>query len=105
MTEANDLHERMRALWEGLSGAAKDTLIGLCRRGPLWDGDVPSKNGRDELLDKAMAAKIVLKNCEDGYQAATYLGAHVYRAGFVEPRKDAVRKAVAPELAQYVKPR
>lgn len=100
-----DFDKRMRDLWDGLSGAARETLICLCKHGPTWDGDVPSKSGRDELLEKKMAAKIVLKNCEDGYQAATYLGAHAYRAGYVKPRKDAVRQAVGKELAQYVRPR
>lgn len=33
-----------------LSGAAIDTLMALGRRGPLEDGDVPSKSGRDELV-------------------------------------------------------
>lgn len=91
--------------WHNLSGAAKDVLICLCKHGPTYDGDVPSKVGRDELLDKQMAAKIVLKNNEQGYQAATYKGSHVYRAGYLEPRKEAVRQAVGPDLAQYVRNR
>jgi len=72
---------RWRQLWRDLSGAARDTLICLCRKGPTWDGDVPSKSGRDELLTKRLAAKIVLAKCEEGYQAATYLGAKVWKAG------------------------
>lgn len=89
--------EPYKTMWDALSGAAKDTLVCLCRHGPTWDGDVPSKAGRDELIEKAMAAKIVLKNNEQGYQAATYKGSHVYRAGYVEPRKDIVRKLVPHE--------
>lgn len=72
---------RWRAIWRGLSGAARDTLRCLCLKGPTYDGNVPSKSGRDELLDKKLAAKVVLANCEEGYQAATYLGAHVWKAG------------------------
>ena len=92
-------------LWESLGSGAKDTLICLCKHGPTWDGDVPSKSGRDELLDKKMAAKIVLKNNEQGYQAATYLGSHVYHAGYVEPRKDDVRRIVGPDNAAFVRNR
>lgn len=94
--------EEYKPMWDALSGAAKDTLVCLCKHGPTWDGDVPSKSGRDELLEKEMAAKIVLKNNEQGYQAATYKGSRVYRAGYVEPRKDVVRKLVG---AQHVRNR
>jgi len=73
--------EKWRTIYRGLSGAAIDTLHCLCKNGPTWDGSVPSKQGRDELLSKRLAAKIVIKNCEDGYQAATYLGARVWKAG------------------------
>jgi hypothetical protein len=83
--------------WNGLSGAAKDTLICLCKNGPTWDGDVPSKAGRDELLAKGLAAKIVLKGNEQGYQAATYKGSHTYRAGYVDPRKAIVARLVGKE--------
>lgn len=109
-----------RALWGALSGAAKDTLVCLCKHGPTWDGDVPSKTGRDELLEKGLTSKIVMGDCwrkvawrrpakitnpcsekEEGYQAATYLGAAVYKYGFTEPRKDIVRKLIGdPSLVR-----
>lgn len=37
-----------------LSGAAIDTLRAL-QRGPQFDGDVPSKSGRNELVDLGLA--------------------------------------------------
>lgn len=92
-------------MWNQLSNAAKDTLVCLCKSGPTWDGDVPSKSGRDELLQKKMAAKIVIKNNSQGYQAATYLGSHVYRAGYVEARKEIVRKAIGAANAELVRNR
>ena len=52
---------------------ALDTLFGLFERGPLEDGDVPSKSERDWLLQHDLAAKIVVKG-QDGYQALTYKG-------------------------------
>jgi hypothetical protein len=72
---------RWREIWRGLSGAARDTLTCLCKHGPTYDGNVPSKSGRDELLQKKLAAKVVLANCEQGFQAATYLGSHVWKSG------------------------
>jgi hypothetical protein len=72
---------RWREIYRSLSGGAIDTLACLCKYGPTYDGNVPSKAGRDELWDKKLCARIVLKGCEFGYQAATYLGAHVWKAG------------------------
>ena len=45
----------------------------LIKEGPIWDGDLISKAGRDTLLDTKLATKIVVKG-KQGYQAATYLG-------------------------------
>lgn len=98
-----------RQMWAELSGTAKDTLVCLCKHGPTWDGDVPSKSGRDELLSKGYAAKICMgdqwqkvqrgrleqmSHAEEGYQAATYFGRRVWKNGYVEPRKDIVRMLV-----------
>ena len=72
------------ALWSALSAAAKETLRALHTKGPLWDGDVPSKSGRDDLLRDGLAAKVIVRN-EEGYQACTYLGHRVLRCG--EPER------------------
>lgn len=61
-----------------LDGAAIDTLHALMKAGPLFDGDVPSKRGRDMLAENGLAARIVVKG-EDGYNAATHWGAMIYR--------------------------
>lgn len=73
-------------------GGAIDTLVALVERGPLWDGDVPSKRGRDELLAAGLATCIVVKG-EDGYQAATLAGAVAYREHF--GNADYIREATA----------
>lgn len=39
---------------------AVDTLVALVRSGPLYDGDVLSKKGRDELLELDLCAKILV---------------------------------------------
>ncbi len=56
-----------------MRGAELDTLIALVEQGPLWDGDLPSKTGRDCLIERGLAVRVVVKG-EDGWQAATYAG-------------------------------
>lgn len=67
-----------------MNGAELETLIALVERGPLWDGDVPSKSGRDALISQGLAARIVVRG-EDGWQAATYAGREAYKAAFPGP--------------------
>ena len=67
-----------------LSGAEIDDLIALVECGPLEDGDVPSKSGRDSLIEKGLAVRVVVKG-QDGYTAATYAGARVYKARYPGP--------------------
>lgn len=64
-----------------LSGRATDVLIGLIEIGPLWDGDLPSKSGRDELINLGLATRIFVSGT-DGHQAATPMGAEVFRRMF-----------------------
>lgn len=40
-----------------MSGATKDTFWCLFLRGPTWDGNLPSKTGRDWLVAKGYAAR------------------------------------------------
>ena len=70
--------------WQALSSAGRETLRALHTNGPLWDGDVPSKSGRNELLRLKLAAKVIVKN-EEGYQACTYRGHRVLRCA--EPNR------------------
>lgn len=62
-------------------GGMLDTLIAMVERGPLWDGNVPSKRGRDELIQWGLAARVVV-NGEDGYTAATYEGSRAFCARY-----------------------
>lgn len=62
-----------------LTSAEREVLYGLIEHGPLWDGDVPSKVGRDALIIKGLAVRVVVK-CEDGFTAATYAGRDAYKA-------------------------
>ena len=67
-----------------LTGSEMDTLIALVEQGPLWDGDVPSKHGRDALIAQGLAVRVVVKG-EDGWQAATYAGRDAYKALYPGP--------------------
>lgn len=78
-----------------LTGAEKDTLIALVEQGPLWDGDVPSKQGRDSLVRRGLAVKVVVKG-EDGWQAATTRAAM--------PTKSCIRGPMA-RLTRSTRPR
>lgn len=55
------------------NGAAIDVVAALFERGSLFDGDIPSKSGRDALLEKDYVAKVIQKG-EWGYNALTYKG-------------------------------
>lgn len=61
-----------------MSAAESDVIIGCFESGPLYDGDVPSKTGRDSLLTDGFISKVVIKG-EEGYNACTYKGARAYR--------------------------
>lgn len=61
-----------------LSGAEIDTLNCAFKTGPLEDGDVPSKSGRDELVSKGLMGRVIV-NGAWGYNACTYKGAWVQK--------------------------
>lgn len=84
-----------------MTGGEKDTLIALVERGPLWDGDVPSKVGRDSLIAQGLAVRVVVKG-EDGWQAATYAGRNAYKAMFPGPdgEADTIKEARANRLSR-----
>lgn len=58
---------------------ALDTFKALVTRGPLADGDVPSKQERDLLFDVGLGVKVAAGG-EDGANAATQLGWYVWKA-------------------------
>lgn len=83
-----------------LSGAETDTLIALVECGPLWDGDVPSKGGRDGLIERGYAVRVIVKG-EDGWQAATYAGRDAYKDLFpsVDSPADTMKEARINRIA------
>lgn len=63
---------------EEMKGNESDVIIGAFKNGPLHDGDVPSKSGRDSLVSDGFIAKVVVKG-DDGFNALTYSGLMIYR--------------------------
>lgn len=61
-----------------LSSSARDTLEAAFENGPLFSGDLVSKEGRDECQEKGLMIQVVVKG-EDGFNACTHLGAWVVR--------------------------
>lgn len=61
-----------------MDGGERDCIYAAYKNGPLFDGDIPSKSGRNSLLEKGYMAKVVVKG-EDGYNACTNKGAWVQR--------------------------
>jgi len=55
-----------------------DTLRVLYQIGPLFDGDIPSKVARDQLIEEGFAVKVIIKG-EDGFNACTNKGAWACR--------------------------
>lgn len=73
----------------------RDTLIALVEQGPVWDGDVPSKEDRDRLIAEGYASRII-HEFSYGWTAATYKGAHAYLAMF--PGSSSLGEAKAARL-------
>jgi hypothetical protein len=52
----------------GLSSAESEVLWCMFRNGPTWDGDLPSKTGRDGLVEYGLAERF------DGWNFLTFAG-------------------------------
>ena len=64
---------------EALPKAAVAELKNLVEHGPVYDGDLLSKSGRDALRSANLCSYAV-HNGEEGYQTATRIGFQVYKA-------------------------
>ena len=63
---------------QDLTGAEIDTIKAAYLKGPLYDGDVPSKSARDELVSSGFMEKVIVRG-EEGFNACTYKGAELFR--------------------------
>lgn len=86
----------------GLTGAEIDTLVALIEHGPLTDGCEPSKSGRNSLIERGLAVRII-RSLEDGWTAATYAGRDAYKEYFgtaMGGQADTMKEARASRLAR-----
>lgn len=63
---------------QAMTSAERDVIRCTWLYGPSYDGDIPSKSGRDILLAEGFVAKVVVKG-EQGFNACTYRGHAAYR--------------------------
>jgi len=70
--------ENLRIIETALSINNLDTLRALYCKGPLFDGDIPSKSERDWLIDSGFCVKVVVEG-KDGFNACTHKGAWLNR--------------------------
>lgn len=63
---------------QDLTPQAKETLAALYNHGPLFDGDLPSKTGRNQLSALGWSTRMVVKG-ELGHNCCTDAGAIAYR--------------------------
>jgi hypothetical protein len=71
-------------VWDALDSGQREVLRQLLFQGPVWDGNVPSKRARDDLLDYGLATRCCFMG-EQGYTAATYTAYSVFKQGKGEP--------------------
>ena len=70
--------------WDALSSAHREVLNLLIHQGPIFDGNIPSKSARDDLISVGLAVRCCYMG-EDGYTAASYQGLEVFKAGKARP--------------------
>lgn len=90
-------------MYHALSGCAQEVLFQLVKNGPVWDGDLIAKSGRDELLDNGLAVKCCAKG-EQGFQVANYVGWNVLMAGTLGAAKAEVKASRESSLPAFLRP-
>jgi hypothetical protein len=75
-----------------------DTLIALIEKGPVYDGNIPSKVARDALIERGFAAYVIIGQQEGGC-VATYYGRELYCQLVDAP---SLKEAIAKRQAQSI---
>ncbi len=70
---SDEYYAAVCAIAAAMTPEQHEALRVMVKCGPLHDGDVPSKQGRDELLTLDLAVRCVVRG-NQGYTAARYLG-------------------------------
>jgi hypothetical protein len=72
--------EHCRTAWNCMNLGQREILKQLVETGPVWDGDIASKQNRDDLFAFGLASRACVKG-EQGFTVANYRGWDVYKAG------------------------
>lgn len=80
LSSADELKRAVKLIIEvqAMDSGMRDCIRAAYLNGPIDDGDVPSKSGRDALLDSGYISKVVVKG-EQGFNACTYKGSSAYK--------------------------
>lgn len=80
LSSSTELKEALKLIIcaQDLTNAEIDTITAAYKIGPLYDGDVPSKSARDNLVNSGFIAKITVDK-QEGFNACTYKGARLYK--------------------------
>ena len=71
-------------VWDALDSGQCESLKQLLFQGPVWDGNVPSKSARDDLIRWGLAARCCFMG-DQGYTVATYPAFSIFKQGHGEP--------------------
>ena len=93
-----------KLIWESFDADERDSFRALMRRGPVWDGDIPSKTGRDELLTLGLAVRCCVTS-EQGYTALSYLGGRFCRFLGLDDNVCAEKKLTNSEIGSWTRSR
>lgn len=77
--EGGQQRQRDLQLARSLTGIQRECLIQLVEKGPVWDGDICSKQARGDLFEIGLADRAIVKG-QEGYSAANYRGYGLYMA-------------------------
>jgi hypothetical protein len=67
-------------VWDALSSSQREVLKQLLFQGPVWDGNIVSKQARDDLIRYGLAVRCCFMG-EQGCTAAAYSAYSVFKQG------------------------
>jgi hypothetical protein len=68
-----------RRAWDRfMTTVQREVLTQLVTKGPIWDGDIVSKEARDDLLQSGLASRACVKG-EQGFTVANYRGFDIWK--------------------------
>lgn len=80
LSSAKEITEACSLITEvqNFDSGERDCIKACFLKGPLFDGDIPSKTSRNSLIEKGFIVKVVVKG-EDGLNACTQKGFYAFK--------------------------